>query len=194
MESESDNSNADFQKQPRRKRKKSSPVWDDFIESEEEGEIKRTCRACGSKFSPKTSTSTLKAHLKTHINNEEDTNFAEKSVLTLLVDWVICDLQPFTAVENSYFKQFSKVISKNSVNIPSADTIKNHALFRYDSYFTKVKKELKNSQSKVNLIADIWTKNVRSFLGIAAQWVKDFTVKNILIDMIEIEGKHSLEI
>ena len=94
MESESDNSNADLVKQPRKKRKKSSPVWDDFIESEEEGGTKRTCRACGSKFSPKTSTSTLKAHLKTYIKNEEDTNFAEKSVLSLLVDWVICDRKP----------------------------------------------------------------------------------------------------
>ena len=50
---------------------------------------------------------------------------------------------------------------------------------------------MKNSQSKINLIADIWTKNVRSFLGIAAQWVKDFTVKKILIDMIEVDGKLS---
>ena len=62
---------------------------DDFIEIEEEGEIKRTCRACGNKFNLKTSTSTLKAHLKTHMNNEEkDTKFAEKSVLTLLVDYL----------------------------------------------------------------------------------------------------------
>jgi hypothetical protein len=53
--------------------------------------------------------------------------FTQIDFRSFATKWVIDDDQPFTTLENKYFRKMIKLLNSNAI-IPSADTIKNDVL------------------------------------------------------------------
>jgi hypothetical protein len=94
-----------------------SAVWLHFDKNPPSAPGYNVCKICKNKYKVTTSVSTLRKHLKKHqlsapTKNQSVTkkiepfNDKEQKIHDkYLIDWLICDLQPFTIVENHYFRE-----------------------------------------------------------------------------------------
>lgn len=96
-----------------------STVWLFFDKNPSYAVGYNVCKKCSKKFKVTTSVTTLRSHLKIHqlkaptkkqtsttkqknpFNEEEQSRHDEH-----LIQWIICDLQPFTVVDNDHFREF----------------------------------------------------------------------------------------
>lgn len=113
-----------------------STVWIFFDKNPSYAPGYNVCKTCNKRFKMTTGTTTLRTHLKTHRLNaptkkqtvttkqknpfdEEDQNRHDE----YLIKWLICDLQPFTVVDNLHFKEFLRFFCPRYV-IPDRHKVK----------------------------------------------------------------------
>ena len=98
-----------------------STVWLYFDKNPSHASGYNVCKKCNKKFKATTSVTTLRTHLKTHqlkaptrkqtVVTKQKNPFDEEEQNRhneYLIQWLVCDLQPFTVVDNYYFREFLK--------------------------------------------------------------------------------------
>ena len=96
-----------------------STVWLYFDKNPPYAQGFNVCKMCSSKYKITTSVTSLRKHLIKHQLQAPPKKHAvtvktkdpfggeeQKKHDEYLVDWIICDLQPFTVVDNNYFRKF----------------------------------------------------------------------------------------
>ena len=95
-----------------------SAIWQHFDKNPSYAPDYNICKICSNRYRIIMSVSTLRKHLsrhrlsvpkKKHVLIEKRDPFDEEQQQIhdkYLTDWLICDLQPFTVIENHYFKIF----------------------------------------------------------------------------------------
>jgi hypothetical protein len=108
-----------------------------------------------------------------------------------LVQWVVQDDQPFTAVETARFRS---LFSPDTV-IPSADTIKNEVMKTYKEKKACIGDRLRNAGSKTSLTLDCWTSpNAKAFMGITAHYIDDdWKPQSLVLAFVHLDSQHAGE-
>jgi hypothetical protein len=96
-----------------------SSVWAYYDKNPPGAQGFNVCKKCSSRYKLSTSVTTLRNHLEKHqikipikklkVNVKKKDLFdkeEQKEHDNHLVQWLICDLQPFTIVDNNYFRKF----------------------------------------------------------------------------------------
>jgi hypothetical protein len=97
-----------------------SSVWEHFDRNPSNLPGYNVCRKCSTKYKVSTGVSTLRKHLQKHklnvpikkqgilvIKRTDPFNKQEQEEHdNYLIEWLICDLQPFSVVDNSHFRAF----------------------------------------------------------------------------------------
>lgn len=97
-----------------------SSVWLYFDKNPTYAQGFNVCKRCATRYKLSTSVSTLRKHLEKHqlkvpikkhkvigVKNQDPfEKEQQKEHDNHLIQWLICDLQPFTIVENYYFRKF----------------------------------------------------------------------------------------
>ncbi|CAB5217264.1 unnamed protein product, partial [Rhizophagus irregularis] len=120
--------------------------------------------------------------------------FTQKDFRWFVSKWVIDDDQPFTTLENKYFRQMIKVLNSDAL-VLSADTIKNDILESFNVEQKKMKELFQGVPGRISFALDSWTSmNGYAFLAITTHWItKDWRLQDKLLDFIDLSGPHSGE-
>ena len=112
-------------------------------------------------------------------------------MLKSLVEWIIINQHPFTIVEEPKFIDYIHILNPDVVLI-SADTIKRRILDLYTANIVKMQESFQDILGKISFTLDVWTSpSTKSFLAITAHYIdKDWKLKNVLVDFIQIFGKN----
>lgn len=113
-----------------------STVWLYFDKNPSYASGYNVCKKCSKRFKVTTGVTTLRAHLKTHqlkaptrkqtVVTKQKNPFDEEQQNRhdgYLIQWLICDLQPFTVVDSYFFKEFLKFFCPRYV-IPDRHKVK----------------------------------------------------------------------
>src|SRR4051794_21323684 len=108
-----------------------------------------------------------------------------------LVEWIIVNQHSFTIVEEPKFIDLIRILCPDAVLV-SADTIKRKIMDLYEANIDKMQEAFLNILGKISFTLDIWTSpSTKSFLGITAHYIdKDWNLRNVLVDFIQIFGKN----
>jgi hypothetical protein len=122
----------------------------------------------------------------------------DKQVITqLLVDWVVQDQQPFTAIESQTFRAILQYVNPYSIQkVPKCgDTVRNHGLKMFNDAKDILITAIKNTRSRIHLSFDLWTSpNYKSLIAIIGHWTApDLSLKTVLLAIREINGSHTGE-
>src|SRR3954463_5484565 len=185
-----------------------SDVWKYFEKVNDDNIILSSinCQLCEAVYAILTATTTLCQHLigthsSTYIPNNQPkqlnqiplyTLTEQKHIITKLAQWISVDLQPFSVVEQTEFRDFIYTLDSRYV-IPCRQTIKQEVELLFSQRRTNLKSEINNIISKISLTTDIWTSsyNHTAFLGITMHYINNnWKVKKCLLDFIPIEGSH----
>lgn len=161
----------------KRQRKKESEIWKHY--KEEKGWI--CCILCSKKYSPNSSTGTLKTHyLKSHTkpqSNSEDriekkisdyfqTNFSQKIANEKLLKWVIRSNQPLSLIEEVEFLEFCSHLNER-FTVPCRQTLKKNLEELYLKKKEEIRDKLIKTESLISLTTDGFTSiNNEPFFGI----------------------------
>ena len=76
----------------------------------------------------------------------------------------------------------------------SADTIKRKIMDLYKANIDKMQESFQDILGKISFTLDVWTSpSTKSFLAITAHYIdKDWKLRNVLVDFIQIFGKNFL--
>jgi hypothetical protein len=98
---------------------KGSSVWLYFDKSPSYASGHNVCKRCSKRFKVSTSVTVLRTHLLTHQlrapTRKQAVVIKKKNPFDVedqdrhdefLIQWLICDLQPFTVVDNNHFREF----------------------------------------------------------------------------------------
>ena len=118
-----------------------STVWIYFDKNPSYAQGFNVCKKCSNKYSITTSVTTLRTHLKKH---QIKTPIKKKNVVMKkkepfdemerkehddhLVEWLVCDLQPFTVVDNKHFRKFLSFFCPR-YDIPDRHKVKGKVCF-----------------------------------------------------------------
>ena len=94
----------------------------------------------------------------------------------LVAEYIIEDMLPISTVESPDFSKLVCGISSSNVQLPNRKSFTVFLDKTYDSMITKVKSALKMVE-RVCTIADVWSANRRSYLGITVHWIDPSTLK-----------------
>jgi hypothetical protein len=110
-----------------------------------------------------------------------------------LVEWIIVNQHPFTIVEEPKFIDYINTLCPDAVLI-SADTIKRKIMDLYENNIAKMQEAFQDISGKISFTIDVWTSpSTKSFLATTAHYIdKDWKLKNVLVDFIQIFGKNFL--
>ena len=190
-----------------------SEVWDHFVVSAED-KTKAICKHCPKHKNQyayvRGGTTNLMSHLKGQhkdkVNPElrdskqprideiiqKQPVFNPEIFEELLVDWIVLDDQPFTAVESESFRKLLKLLKPN-LKIVSADTIRRRINDKFQKKINDMKKLYESLDCKVSFTTDCWTSpNMIAFMGITAHYIdKDWNLKMNTLDFNYLPGIHS---
>ncbi|CAB4421281.1 unnamed protein product [Rhizophagus irregularis] len=115
-------------------------------------------------------------------------------MLKCLIKWIIINQHSFTVVEESAFANLIYTLEPDA-RLISADTVKRRIMDLYENNVNKVKESFKNIRGKIFFTIDIWTSpSSKSFLSLTAHYINnDWKLRNVLVDFIQIFGKHTGE-
>jgi hypothetical protein len=182
-----------------------SSVWEHFDKNPSYAPGYNVCNICATKYKMATSTSTLRNHLKKHqlvapsvrqrATTERRDPFGEleqNEHTKYLIQWLICDLQPFTVVDNSYFRAFINHFCPR-YTIPERHQVKDYIIDAFNNRRVNIIHELHQIEGKCSLTADMWTSiNNESFLGLTIHYVdSNWCLRNFLLDIIPFTTNHS---
>lgn len=202
----------------RKKRKKSSWVWNHF----EIRAGKPICLECessengrSSNFADSTSTSSLATHLKTKHNIEKDsgstdvtqTTFSRQAGLlrhdiisgealskcsTALVRLIVDAKLSFNLVENNAFQSYVRTLNKHVPTI-SRRTLVRAIVEEHGKRVPVIKKTLEDIDSNLAITCDGWSSKVyRGYFAVTAHWItKDFDLKSMVIDFVYFPPPHN---
>jgi len=107
-----------------------------------------------------------------------------------LVEWIIINQRPFTIVEEPKFIDYIHTLNPDAILI-SADTIKRKIMDLYTVNIDKMQESFQDILGKISFTLDVWTSpSTKSFLAITAHYIdKDWKLRNVLMDFIQIFGK-----
>jgi hypothetical protein len=111
-----------------------------------------------------------------------------------LIRWLICDLQPFTVVDNTYFREFINYFCPR-YTVPERHQVKDFIISTFNTKREKIINHLDQIEGKCSLTADMWTSmNREAYLGITIHYVNsDWHLCNFLLDIIPFTTRHTGE-
>ena len=154
------------------KRRRSSTIWNDFTRSE----TNTICNKCGKLFSLNTSTYSLKYHLETHEDENENqqnvrTDFDKKKADELLTALISSHCLPLRLVEGEDFRNFVSYLSPD-YKLPSRQKLSNKLLPDKQTILTNKMKDKILRISYFSLSIDSWTSfATRSYVAITAHGI-----------------------
>jgi hypothetical protein len=183
-----------------------SSVWSHFDKKPSYAPQHNGCRACSARYKSTTSVTILRKHLKTHqleapprkrsvVTRENPFNQQEQQEHTkYLIRWLICDLQPFTTVENSYFREFINYFCPRYI-VPERHQVKDFIINKFNTRRQKIINYLNQIEGKFSLTTDMWTSiNRDAYLGITIHYVdSNWCLCNFLLDIIPFNVRHTGE-
>jgi hypothetical protein len=182
-----------------------STVWRYFHKRPSDAPGHNVCKTCLAKYETTTSVSTLRKHLlnshqiqvppKRQKTTTRMNPFNEQEQIKhtkYLIQWIICDLQPFNVVGNKYFKEFINYFCPRYI-IPTRKHVKNLIVNAFNNRRTKIIKELDQIEGRCSLTADIWTSiNQKAYLGITIHYIDlNWGLRNFLLDIIPFSVRHT---
>ena len=182
----------------------SSSVWK-YISKNPDSSGFNVCKKCHKKFQLSTGVSSLRKHLAKHqlkvpakqgilmikktgpLNEKE-----QKEHSDYLVQWIICDLQPFTVVDDPYFRAMIKFFCPR-YSIPERHQVKDLMIEAFTFRRVKIINSLYQIPGQCSLTADMWTSmNQETFLGLTIHYIdSDWHLCNFLLDIIPFSISHS---
>ena len=118
---------------------------------------------------------------------------------SLLLEWIVDQSIPLTAVEHESFRAFLTVLSQDVDNyLPnSADTVRNWLMTEFDRGKKEIKRQLhEDPVSRIHISFDMWTSENRlALIGIVAHYLdgKGWRNQSRLLALRKIDGAHSGE-
>ena len=185
----------------------SSLVWEHFDKNPAHALGYNVCKKCTIKYKLTTGISTLRKHLKDHHQMQVPARiqrtiariepFYEQEQMEhtkYLIRWLICDLQPFTTVDNPYFRAFVSHFCPR-YTIPERHQVKDFIIDGFNNRRTKIASELHQIEGQYSLTADMWTSmNQDAFLGITIHYINsNWNLCNFLLDIIPFTTRHTGE-
>lgn len=215
MQSQSRDVSAETQNSgDRRKRARTSSVWEYYSKKDINGTIRIACNVqnCKRSFSARSSTSTLRGHLNDHgfFLDSKQKHFASGGALVdepakpmqqrqhefflSLCHWIVDAGLPFSTVENSYFKHMISTCDSN-IKVPCRTTVSKHVIEMQKAQEVSMKDKLKDIPGMVNVTTDAWSSRVyKGYLSITIHWVdKDWCLRNVLLDFVRFPTPHNGE-
>lgn len=111
-----------------------------------------------------------------------------------IVMFLICTDQPFTLVEDEFFRDLISYCSSDNkeCKLFCAKTAKSDIKGLYDEYKDKMKACLENNEAKVSFVIDCWTSsNQLPFQGVVARWINDeWELCQTVLDLSILKGTH----
>jgi len=182
-----------------------STVWEYFDRSPPYAQEYNVCKICAAKYKTTTGVSTLRNHLKKHqldapsMKQKAATTrmnpfgeLEQKEHTKYLIQWLVCDLQPFTVVDNSYFRAFISHFCPR-YTIPERHQVKDYIIDKFNNQRIKIINELHKIEGRYSLTADMWTSiNKEAFLGLTLHYVdSNWCLCNFLLDIIPFTDRHT---
>ncbi|KAK3896654.1 hypothetical protein C8A05DRAFT_20419, partial [Staphylotrichum tortipilum] len=99
-----------------------------------------------------------------------------ESVLNLALSWIVSSDQPFTSIENPYFRRLIRLLNPQLASfVPaSGDTIRREVRKWYDKEKAVLRDTLRATQSQKHLSFDAWTApNSTAFLAIVVHFANE---------------------
>src|SRR5271167_3130317 len=88
-----------------------------------------------------------------------------------LVEWVVCNDQPFSEVETQTLRKVIGLL-RPGAKVPSADTTRNDIDEYFDKEKARVRAMLQDAPGRLSFAVDAWTStNTKDFLGITVHWI-----------------------
>ena len=183
------------------------PIWQYLSWNTDKTHI--TCNLCQQQYSHKMGISTIKGH---YITNHKDEwtiieqqrtikpveKYGKKDIKTILhinslfFQWIICDQQSFSIVENNDFIAFVATLDPR-YKLPSRQTVSTKIQWIYKRQCETLKVYFNNLSSKVALTTDVWTACTnQAYMSITLHWINDeWKMKCILLDLIPLHERHT---
>jgi len=188
----------------------SSLVWEHFDKNPPHASGYNVCKTCSIKYKLSTGISTLRKHLKDYhqVQVPARSNRRQKTIIgvkpfderehaehtTYLIQWLICDLQPFTTVDDPYFRAFVKHFCPRYI-IPERHQVKELIITTFNDQRANLIRQLHQIEGQFSLTADMWTSmNRDAFLGITIHYIdSNWCLCNFLLDIIPFTTRHTGE-
>ncbi|GBB94216.1 hypothetical protein RclHR1_23110001, partial [Rhizophagus clarus] len=171
------------------------------------------CKICNKGFSAKSSTTTLRNHIKKyhkHIHREANqttlkfksniTSFYDKEknseFVKLLIKLIVIDMLPFSLVDSIYFIEFIQKLNPK-FKCPGRTTLKNEVMSEFNSRRERIIDFVKNIPGRCSITTDIWSsiKN-EAFIGVTIHFItndgKDFDLKQKVISVTTDNGSNMI--
>ncbi|CAG8435381.1 3766_t:CDS:2 [Scutellospora calospora] len=183
----------------------SSYVWDFFVKLDTK---QSQCKHCKRIYSEKTATSSLDRHIQTRhkglFNDFQQTtldrylfttpysNEIQQKKITLLIKWIVVNLQAFMLVDNLYFKQFIYELDPR-FRLPCRQVVHDNIISTFKSQRDLIKDFIFKLSCNITLTTDIWSScTMTSFIGITCHFIDDnWVLRHILLDIFEIPSPHT---
>ncbi|GES91926.1 zinc finger BED domain-containing protein 1-like [Rhizophagus clarus] len=167
------------------------------------------CKICNKGFSAKSSTTTLRNHIKKyhkHIHREANqttlkfksniTSFYDKEknseFVKLLIKWIVIDMLPFSLVDSIYFIEFIQKLNPK-FKCPGRTTLKNEVMSEFNSRRERIIDFVKNIPGRCSITTDIWSsiKN-EAFIGVTIHFItNEWKLKHFTLEVLRITGSHT---
>lgn len=183
-----------------------SDVWE-HIDKVTDSENPK-CKTCGKVFSTKSSTSTLRNHIRKYHKNiykeanqttlkfKSSTSFYDKRTnsefVKLLIKWIVIDMLPFSLVESVYFNEFIQKLNPK-FQCPGRSTLKKEILSEFNSRRDYIVDFVKNISGRCSLTTDIWSsiKN-EAFIGVTIHFItNEWELKHFTLEVLRMTGTHT---
>ncbi|CAB4427392.1 unnamed protein product [Rhizophagus irregularis] len=184
-----------------------SDVWE-HIDKVTDPE-KPKCKICNKIFSTKSSTTTLRNHIKKyhkHIHREANqttlkfkgntTSFYDKEknseFVKLLIKWIVIDMLPFSLVDSVYFNEFIQKLNPK-FRCPGRTTLKNEIMSEFKSRREHIVDFVKDIPGHCSITTDIWSsiKN-EAFIGVTIHFItNEWKLKHFTLEVLRITGSHT---
>lgn len=206
LDDDTNQSESDDETNERQSNRTPSNVWE-HIDKVTDPE-KPKCKICGKVFSIKSSTTTLRNHIKKyhkHIHKEANqttlkfknsTSFYDKQTnsgfVKLLIKWVVIDMLPFSLVESIHFNEFIQKLNPK-FQCPGRTTLKEEILSEFKSRREYIVDFVKNISGRCSLTTDIWSsiKN-EAFIGITIHYItNEWELKHFTLEVLRVTGSHT---
>ncbi|XP_060785429.1 uncharacterized protein LOC132891654 [Neoarius graeffei] len=118
----------------------------------------------------------------------------QRKVNSLVFDYIINEVQPFSAVENTTFRQLVEGLSGGRTPV-----CRKTLMLQIEKSFEKMKENqtrILENPEYVCTTTDIWTANHRSFIGITCHWIESDSLdrKSAALACARIRGRHTFEV
>ena len=195
------------------KRRKSSPIWDYFRTSMQDGKAVNLCIQCNKRYSINSGNGTLLAHVRSHgflldISCNQSvfssnglvtsasrpaprTNFDE-TLTKLVTKWIVNSGSSFSTVEHPDFRNMIQHLDKEYC-VPSRFTIKRNIVDQCKSARLRMISELHASSDTFSLTTDSWSsRHLSGYICVTIHFVdKKWKLRSTLIDFRRFNSPHT---